>query len=130
MRRTEMLLNALVSLKLLEKRDGSYTNSPVAARFFVEGTADSARTGQLHTANLWKRWSTLTEAVRAGTAVAEPGSEWVGQAIHRGHGSQRAGTGACRGAAPLQINGAKRYARSGRGLGRILDRVRESCSRR
>jgi predicted O-methyltransferase YrrM len=69
-RATEMLLNAMVSLKLLAKQNGLYTNTPVAARFFVEGTPDSARTGQLHMANLWKRWSTLTETVREGTSVA------------------------------------------------------------
>jgi len=69
-RATEMLLNALVSLKLLEKHNDTYTNTPVAARFFVEGTPDSARTAQLHTANLWKRWSTLTAAMQAGTSVA------------------------------------------------------------
>jgi 3-hydroxy-5-methyl-1-naphthoate 3-O-methyltransferase len=69
-RATEMLLNALVSLKLLAKKDGVYTNTPVAARFFVEGTPDSARMGQLHMANLWKRWSTLTEAVREGTSIS------------------------------------------------------------
>ncbi len=69
-RATEMLLNALVGLKLLVKQDGVYANTPLAARFFVEGTPDSARMGQLHMANLWKRWSTLTEAVREGTSVA------------------------------------------------------------
>jgi (2Fe-2S) ferredoxin/ubiquinone/menaquinone biosynthesis C-methylase UbiE len=68
-RGTEMLLNALVNLKLLEKQDGVFRNTPVAARFLIEGTPDSARTGQLHTADLWKRWSTLTEAVRTGTNV-------------------------------------------------------------
>ncbi len=69
-RGTEMLLNALVSLKLLEKHKGVYTNTTLSARFFVDGTPDSARCAQLHTANLWKRWSTLTDAVRAGTSVA------------------------------------------------------------
>jgi len=69
-RATESLLNALVALKLLEKHDGIYTNSPVAARFFTDGSPDSARLGQLHMANMWKRWSTLTEAVKAGTSVA------------------------------------------------------------
>jgi (2Fe-2S) ferredoxin/predicted O-methyltransferase YrrM len=78
-RATESLLNALVALKLLEKRDGIYTNSPVAARFFVEGSPDSARLGQLHTVNLWKRWSTLTEAMKAGTSVAPriDGNSWA-----------------------------------------------------
>ena len=69
-RATGMLLNALVSLKLLEKREGVYTNTPLSARFFVEGTPDSARTAQLHIANIWKSWSTLSDAVRAGTSVA------------------------------------------------------------
>ena len=68
-RATEMLLNALVALKLLVKNEGVYRNAPVAARFFVEGTPDSARLGQLHMANMWKRWSGLTDAVREGTSV-------------------------------------------------------------
>ena len=45
-RATESLLNALVALKLLEKRNRVYTNSPVAARFLVERTPDSARMAQ------------------------------------------------------------------------------------
>ena len=69
-RSTEMLLNALVGLKLLDKRDGVFYNSAAAARFFTEGSRDNARPGLLHTANMWKRWSTLTDAVREGTAVA------------------------------------------------------------
>jgi (2Fe-2S) ferredoxin/predicted O-methyltransferase YrrM len=69
-RATEMLLNVLVSLKLLEKRDETFFNTPASARFFTEGSRDNARGGLLHTANLWHRWSTLTEAVRAGTSVA------------------------------------------------------------
>ena len=69
-RATEMLLNALVSLKLLQKNAGAYQNTPVSARFFVEGAPDSARMAQLHMANLWQRWSTLTAAVKEGTSVA------------------------------------------------------------
>lgn len=69
-RSTEMLLHVLVSLKLLEKKDGVFHNTPVSARFFSEGSPDNARLALLHTANLWDRWSTLTGAVRAGTSVA------------------------------------------------------------
>ena len=69
-RATEMLLNVLVSLKLVEKRDGRFANTPAARRFFLEGSRDNARPALLHTANLWQRWSTLTAAVREGTAVA------------------------------------------------------------
>jgi (2Fe-2S) ferredoxin/predicted O-methyltransferase YrrM len=63
------LLNALVSLGLLLKSGESYRNSPESARFFVQGSKDNHRNGLLHTANIWHRWSTLTEAVRRGTRV-------------------------------------------------------------
>jgi SAM-dependent methyltransferase len=69
-RATEMLLNVLVSLHLLEKSGDTFRNTPSAARFFCEGSPDNARPALLHTANLWDRWSTLTDAVRAGTSVA------------------------------------------------------------
>jgi len=69
-RATEMLLNVLVSLNLLEKQNSTFHNTSVSARFFTTGSADNARPALLHTANLWRTWSTLTEAVRAGTSVA------------------------------------------------------------
>jgi (2Fe-2S) ferredoxin/predicted O-methyltransferase YrrM len=69
-RSTEMLLNVLVSLNLLEKKAGRFHNTTASARFFAEGSPDNARPGLLHIANLWHRWSTLTDAVRAGTSVA------------------------------------------------------------
>jgi (2Fe-2S) ferredoxin/predicted O-methyltransferase YrrM len=68
-RATEMLLNALVSLKLLEKRDDTFLNTAASARFFTEGSLDNARGGLLRTAHIWHSWSTLTECVRAGTSV-------------------------------------------------------------
>ena len=115
-RATEMLLNALVSLKLLEKREGVYTNTPLAARFFVEGTPDSARTAQLHIANIWKRWSALTDAVRAGTCVAPRGDNgWVTPFIaamdHNARGRARAVVQAA------GVNGAKRMLDLGGGSG-------------
>lgn len=64
-----MLLNALVALGLLSKSGDDYTNTPESARFFVEGSKDNHRSGLLHTANIWHRWSTLTDAVRSGTRV-------------------------------------------------------------
>jgi 3-hydroxy-5-methyl-1-naphthoate 3-O-methyltransferase len=78
-RATEMLLDALVSLKLLEKRDGTFTNTPVSARFFREGSRDNARPALMHTAHLWQRWSSLTTCVRAGTSVSSGARDqsWV-----------------------------------------------------
>jgi (2Fe-2S) ferredoxin/predicted O-methyltransferase YrrM len=69
-RATEMLLNALTSLRLLVKRDGSFHNSPAAGRYLAAGSRDSARPALLHIAHLWQPWSTLTDCVRAGTAAA------------------------------------------------------------
>jgi len=76
---TEKLLNALVSLKLLEKRNGTFFKTPVSARFLSEDSRDNARPALTHTAHLWHRWSTLTECVRAGTSVERRAREdnWV-----------------------------------------------------
>ena len=65
-----MLLNALVSFGLLSKSGDIYKNTPESARFFVEGSKDNHRNGLLHIANIWHRWSRLTEAVRSGSRVS------------------------------------------------------------
>ena len=64
-----MLLNALVALGLLSKSGDDYQNTRESARFFVQGSKDNHRDGLLHTANIWHRWSTLTDAVRGGTRM-------------------------------------------------------------
>ncbi len=99
-RATEMLLNALASLRLLVKREGVFYNSPATARYFAAGSPDNARPALLHTAHLWHRWSTLTDCVRAGTAIADDrnaeiaarGQDWTEAfiaAMHR-NASERA----------------------------------------
>src|SRR5450759_2389973 len=96
-RSTEMLLNALASLRLIVKHAGVFHNSPAAARYFTAGSRDNARPALLHTAHLWQRWSTLTDSVRAGTAVAHDeiagrGPDWTEAfiaAMHR-NASERA----------------------------------------
>ncbi len=76
-RATEMLLNALASLKLLEKRDGIFFNTTACARFFAAGSRDNAQPGLLHIAHIWHGWSTLTECVRAGTSVERREEDWT-----------------------------------------------------
>ena len=81
-RATEMLLNALVSLRLLVKQGAVFHNSPATARYLTGGSPDNARPALLHTAHLWHRWSTLTGCVRAGSAVAHDeiagrGEDWT-----------------------------------------------------
>jgi (2Fe-2S) ferredoxin/predicted O-methyltransferase YrrM len=96
-RAAEMLMNALVALGLLAKQDGTFRNTPVSARYFAEGSKDNARLALMHTAHLWRRWSTLTECVRAGTSVtyqerADRGEDWTQAfiaAMHR-NASERA----------------------------------------
>jgi (2Fe-2S) ferredoxin/ubiquinone/menaquinone biosynthesis C-methylase UbiE len=68
-RATEMLMNALVAAGMLTKEDGIFHNTPVAARFYAEDSPNDARAAAMHTVHLWKRWSTLTDCVRAGTSV-------------------------------------------------------------
>ncbi|HVN19802.1 MAG TPA: methyltransferase [Dongiaceae bacterium] len=68
-RGVSILLNALVALGMLQKSGEQYKNTPESARFFVQGSKDNHRDGLLHMANIWQRWSTLTEAVRSGTRV-------------------------------------------------------------
>jgi len=68
-RAAEMLLNALVALGLVTKSGGIYSNTPESARFFVQDSKVNHRNGLLHTANIWHRWSTLTDAVRHGTCI-------------------------------------------------------------
>jgi (2Fe-2S) ferredoxin/predicted O-methyltransferase YrrM len=64
-----MLLNALIALGLLSKSGDVYRNTSESARFFVQGSKDNHRNGLLHIANIWHRWSTLTDAVRRGTRI-------------------------------------------------------------
>jgi predicted O-methyltransferase YrrM len=54
---------------LLSKSGDVYRNTPEAARFFVQGSKDNHRNGLLHIANIWHRWSTLTDAVRGGRRI-------------------------------------------------------------
>jgi len=78
-RATEMLLHALASLNVLEKKDSMFLNTPTSARFFSTATPGNARESLLHTVHMWQRWSTLTECVRAGTSVGSRSREegWV-----------------------------------------------------
>ena len=114
-RATEMLLNALVSLKLLEKRDGVFTNTPLASRFLVEGTPDSARQAQLHMNNMWKRWSTLTEAVKAGTSLSERAEGGVKPFIAAMDHNARVRAAAV--VKAVEVNGARRMLDLGGGSG-------------
>ena len=86
-RSTGMLLNALVACELLSKTNGVYRATPVAKQHLT----GAGRMATMHAANLWHTWSSLTDAVRAGTSVYEPqggrgGADWTESfiaAMHR-----------------------------------------------
>ena len=68
-RPTDRLMNALCGLKLLEKKDGRFRNTPAAARFLVKESPGYLANLQ-HTAHLWHTWSTLTEVIRRGKSIS------------------------------------------------------------
>ncbi len=88
-RATEMLLNALAAIGVLEKRAGVFFNTAASREMAA------ARPALMHTVHLWARWSTLTDCVRAGTAVMrEPlerrGREWTEAFIAAMHSNAQA----------------------------------------
>lgn len=95
---TARLLNALVGLALLEKNGERYRCTPDAREFLAAGGKGDARASLRHLANLWERWSTLTECVRSGARVLGPqrsdDPEWTRAfigAMHRGSGLRATG---------------------------------------
>lgn len=83
---TEMLLNALVALRLLAK-DGGVAVTPISRRFFTAGGQNDARAAMMHTVGQWERWSKLTDAVRAGgdvgAEIPDRESDWLAAGASR-----------------------------------------------
>jgi SAM-dependent methyltransferase len=89
-RATDRLMNALTAIGILEKRDGKFYNSHAAAKYLVKG--EPGYMGGLgHTVNLWDSWTTMTEAVKIGSApdvrkpVNDRGENWVDSFIAAMH---------------------------------------------
>ncbi|MBN1848682.1 MAG: methyltransferase domain-containing protein [Deltaproteobacteria bacterium] len=65
-RATELLLNALVGMKILNKNNGLYS-IPDPSRDLLDSNNSNYYGGTLlHSANLWSAWSHLTEVVKNG----------------------------------------------------------------
>ncbi|MFA5511776.1 MAG: methyltransferase dimerization domain-containing protein, partial [Candidatus Kapaibacterium sp.] len=65
---TERLLNALVGLGLLEKKDQHYNNTDESLRHLLRGSSEYIGNIE-HLADLWDVWSNLTDAVKVGRPV-------------------------------------------------------------
>jgi SAM-dependent methyltransferase len=83
-------MNALVSLGLLKKINGQFSGTPFSLKYLVKGEP-AYLAGLSHQVNLWKTWSTLTDAVKAGTTIAvdepigERDEEWLASFIAAMH---------------------------------------------
>jgi SAM-dependent methyltransferase len=70
-RGTSMLLDALASLALLEKRTGSYSLTPFAATYLSKRSPEYMGYILLHHHHLMAGWSRLHEAVQSGGPIRE-----------------------------------------------------------
>ena len=86
---TERLLNALVALKLMEKKNENFSNSKDSL-MFLSKNSPAYLAGFMHSNHLWNTWSHLTEVVKSGKAahraeINERGDEWLEAFINAMH---------------------------------------------
>ncbi len=135
-RATDRLMNALVALGLLEKRDGRFSNAPLAEAYLVKGRPEYLA-GLGHTNHLWNTWSRLTDVVRSGepavaAGVDDRGDDWLRPFIAAMH--FRAKQSASEVVGLLDLDGVSRildlgggsgayataFARAGRGISAVV----------
>jgi SAM-dependent methyltransferase len=74
-RGTRMLLDGLVALELVEKREGDYVNTPEGASTLIPGAPEDQTHILRHKTGSWDAWGRLEEAVRTGEAVPKQGPD-------------------------------------------------------
>jgi ubiquinone/menaquinone biosynthesis C-methylase UbiE len=67
-RATDRLMNAMVSLGLLKKRNGRFSHTRASAAF-LDSSSSQYMANLEHSVHLWDSWSTMTEVVRTGGPV-------------------------------------------------------------
>ena len=65
----QAFLDSCAVLDLLDKREDTYTNSPVASRFLVKGKKEYVGDHALHHTNSWASWGRLDEIIREGKTL-------------------------------------------------------------
>lgn len=119
-RATDRLLNALVSIGVLQKGSSTFSNTLFTDQFLVS-SSPAYLSGLGLTNHTWKTWSTLTDAVRAGTSVHfedpinDRSEEWQEAFIAAMH--RRAGPQAVEVADALDLTHVKRLLDVGGGSG-------------
>jgi predicted transcriptional regulator/predicted O-methyltransferase YrrM len=67
-RATDRLMNALVAIGFINKSKDVFFNSEIALRFLSKNSPEYLA-GLMHSVNLWKSWSNLTDCVKKGSRV-------------------------------------------------------------
>jgi len=88
-RATDRLLNALCAMRLLDKRQDRFWNTPDSRRYLDDRSADYAA-GLGHTVSMWRAWSHLTDSVREGQpavreSINDRGDAWLAPFIAAMH---------------------------------------------
>ena len=68
-RNTEVMLDALVAIGLLEKTDGRYANASIARRFMLADSPQSLASNLRYQEHLATAWAALPQIVRTGKPV-------------------------------------------------------------
>jgi predicted O-methyltransferase YrrM len=71
-RATELLLNALVSLRLLKKKESQFSLNEISSTYLVGSSPQYFGAMILFESSLWDCWSALEKAVRSGGPVRTP----------------------------------------------------------
>jgi len=71
-RATELLLNSLAAIGLLEKKKNAFINTPVASCYLVAGKPDYQGDILRHHNNLWESWSGLDRVLKTGRPNRRP----------------------------------------------------------
>ena len=66
LRATEILLDALASIGLVEKKNNRYSNARIASQFLVSKSPSYQGDIIRHSDNLWKNWSALDNVLKTG----------------------------------------------------------------
>lgn len=69
---TDALLSGLVSLELVRKEDGLFSNAPLADAFLVEGRPGYLGPALLYNGDVYPLWADLHEVIRTGDATRAP----------------------------------------------------------
>ena len=71
-RYTESILNSLVSMKLLNKKDNIYDNSDAADQYLVKASESYIGDIILFTGNYWDTWGKLSSSIKEGKPQSKP----------------------------------------------------------